>query len=236
MDHSEHDGLEPKGLSAGHLILMFLAGVAVCAVFFSAGFLVGYNERHSQAAPVTELVTQPSEIPPVISQEPVTASGQSSAAKTGDQPPANSAVHPEPLRPQPLASAARQDSPAKEKEKPASESTSSSTTTTTAKDPATKPAAPVKPEAAAATSPPGGDSNAPFNIQVAASSTKQDADKIVTALKTLDYQVFVISPEQSRAEDHLYRVEVGPFATREVAERIRAKLIQDGFKQPFIKH
>jgi len=217
------------GLSAGQLILMFLAGVAVCAVFFSLGFLVGYNERHSQAAPVTEQVGAPSDIPPVISQEPATASAQSAATKTSDQPASSSGAHPEPLRPQPLASATSQDSQTKEKpkekptEKPAGGSALSSAT-------------PAKPAAASATSSPGADANAPFNIQVAASSTKQDADKIVTALKTLDYQVFVISPEQSHAEDHFFRVEVGPFSTRDVAERVRSKLIQDGFKQPFIKH
>src|SRR5271169_5168612 len=123
MDHSENDGHAPRGLSAGQLIIMFLAGVAVCAVFFSAGFLVGYNERHSQAAPVTEQVTAPSEIPPVVSQEPATASAQSATPKTGDRPAASSGSQTEPLRPQPLTSATSRDSHAKEKskEKPAGE-------------------------------------------------------------------------------------------------------------------
>ena len=32
---------EERGLPARHLILLFLAGVAVCGVFFSLGSLVG---------------------------------------------------------------------------------------------------------------------------------------------------------------------------------------------------
>ncbi len=55
-----------KGLSTRHLILVFLAGVAVCGVFFSLGFLVGYNERSARMAPVTERVATPATIPPTV--------------------------------------------------------------------------------------------------------------------------------------------------------------------------
>ena len=57
---------EERGLSAHHLILLFLAGVAVCGVFFSLGFLVGFNERFSRSAPPTERVTAPAAIPPAV--------------------------------------------------------------------------------------------------------------------------------------------------------------------------
>ena len=55
-----------KGLSTRHLILVFLAGVAVCGVFFSLGFLVGYNERSARMAPVTERVATSATIPPTV--------------------------------------------------------------------------------------------------------------------------------------------------------------------------
>ena len=55
-----------KGLSTRHLIMVFLAGVAVCGVFFSLGFLVGYNERSGRMSPATERVTTSGAIPPTV--------------------------------------------------------------------------------------------------------------------------------------------------------------------------
>src|SRR5436309_15747515 len=67
--HNSSRGMTERtqsGLSARQLILFFFAGVAVCAVFFVLGLLVGYNERAPTVAPDTERVTQPSDIPPVV--------------------------------------------------------------------------------------------------------------------------------------------------------------------------
>ena len=57
---------DEKGLSARYLVLVFLMGVAACAVFFSLGFLVGYNERSSRTAGMTEQVTPSGVIPPTV--------------------------------------------------------------------------------------------------------------------------------------------------------------------------
>jgi len=73
-------------------------------------------------------------------------------------------------------------------------------------------------------------------IQVAATGSKADAEKMVKALQALKYQVVLVTPQQAHSGDNFYRVQVGPCATRETAEKIRDRLIQDGFKQPFIKH
>ena len=59
-----------SGLSTGHLLFVFLVGVAVCAVFFSLGFLVGYNERSSKEEVVSERVTTPPVIPPTVIPPP----------------------------------------------------------------------------------------------------------------------------------------------------------------------
>lgn len=80
-----HPDREDGGLSARQLVLMFLSGVAVCAVFFAAGFLVGYNERASRAAPSTERVTPSTVIPPTVN--PPLAS-QPGAEKPAENPPA----------------------------------------------------------------------------------------------------------------------------------------------------
>ena len=55
-----------KGASARHLVLMFLAAVAVCAVFFSLGFVVGYNHAPSRAALATENVAASGNVPPTV--------------------------------------------------------------------------------------------------------------------------------------------------------------------------
>ncbi len=74
-----------------------------------------------------------------------------------------------------------------------------------------------------------------FTVQGDARRGRQDADAVVKILKTRGYPVFLVTPEYANAGDNLYRVQVGPFSTREDAERVRAKLSDEGFK-PFIKH
>jgi cell division septation protein DedD len=74
-----------------------------------------------------------------------------------------------------------------------------------------------------------------FTVQVAASRTKEDAEALVKILESRGYPVFLVTPEYAHANDNLYRVQVGPFASRTDAEKVRAKLTQEGFK-PFIRH
>ena len=107
------------------------------------------------------------------------------------------------------------------------------------------PAAPapsaVKPEekpgpGASATPPAGaGEVGVGFTVQVVASRTKQDAEALVTILAGRGYPVFLVTPEYAHANDNLYRVQVGPFTSKEEAEKVRGRLTQEGFK-PFIRH
>jgi cell division septation protein DedD len=90
---------------------------------------------------------------------------------------------------------------------------------------------PVKPGSAASAPGPGS-----FMIQVAATGTRADGDKLVKALKSLNYPAYLLTPEQAHATDSLFRIQVGPYPTRESAEKEKLRLMQDGFKQPFIKH
>ena len=70
---------------------------------------------------------------------------------------------------------------------------------------------------------------------MAALRTKQDAEALVDILKTRGYPVFLVTPEYAHADDNLFRVQVGPFKTRDDADKVRNKLSQEGFK-PFIRH
>src|SRR5215471_19672160 len=58
------------GLSTVSLVLLFLLGVVVCAVFFSLGFLVGYRERSSSNTAEVERVTPTGDIPPALNPPP----------------------------------------------------------------------------------------------------------------------------------------------------------------------
>ncbi|HEV2350000.1 MAG TPA: SPOR domain-containing protein [Terriglobia bacterium] len=227
MGHESSPEQAVKGLSAGQMVLLFLAGAAVCAIFFSAGFVVGYNEKSSKAAPLTEQVSDSAEIPPVITPEQPRPSSQAGRAAPKIQTLAASGDHPEPLRPRPLSAPSNQapDSPSKyeveSRLSPAMGPANSSVVAAV--------------NNAASSRGPAGDAG-PFMIQVAATGTKPDADKLVKALKSLNYPAVLLTPEQARAGDNLFRIQVGPFSTRESAEKTKAKLMQDGFKQPFIKH
>ncbi len=74
-----------------------------------------------------------------------------------------------------------------------------------------------------------------FTVQVAATRTRQDAESMVKLLKARGYAVFLVTPEYAHANDNLFRVQIGPYPTREAAEKIKNKLAQEGFK-PFIRH
>lgn len=213
---------DEKGLAARHLVLVFLAGVAVCAVFFSLGFLVGYNERTSKAAPVTETVTAPPVIPPTVNPPLETAQP---AAKE------SAAISASPARP-------RAESEAKATAEPGPASKASATSAAPPEAAPRLQVSATNSHTAAATAPPppqGGEVGMGFTIQVAAVRTKPDAEALVKILKTRGYPVFLVTPEYAHANDNLFRVQVGPFASRDDAEKVRVKLAQEGFK-PFVRH
>jgi cell division septation protein DedD len=74
-----------------------------------------------------------------------------------------------------------------------------------------------------------------ITLQVSAGRNKQDAESVVNILRERGYPVFLATPEYTHTNDDLFRVLVGPFKTREDADKARAKLVQEGFK-PFIRH
>jgi cell division septation protein DedD len=203
-----------SGLSTGHLLFVFLVGVAVCAVFFSLGFLVGYNERSLKEVLVGERVTSPSVIPPTVvpvpGGVPNVPKEMASPTAGADSPPTSRVVTPGSAAPptaetQPMTAAA---------------------------------SAPLSPPAAGtlASGPgaPGGELGVGITLQVAASRSREDAEKMVAILKTRGYPVFVVTPEYANAKDNLYRVQVGPFRSSGEAEKVRAKLVQEGLK-PFVR-
>ena len=198
---------DQKGLAARHLILFFLAGVAVCGVFFALGFLVGYNQRPAGAQMETERLVSSGAVPPTVNPPP--AGEDASAASTGSAgtPPSGESSKPEARPRQRTGVPTPQVSETDIEDGPSS--------------------APRTAQAAKALA--GG-----LAIQVIASSSRQDAATLVDVLKTRGYSAFLVTPEEAHLGDKLYRVEVGPFNSREQAEKVQQKLVDQGFK-PFIR-
>lgn len=210
-----------RGLAARHLVLVFLAAVAVCAIFFSLGFLVGYHERLPQAATPVERVSAPPVVPPPVNPPLETVQPETSA-ETKITPPANSppgaqASIPSPPAPSPAPSTATQEAP-----------------------PAAASSAPKAEDRVKSELPPGERSKAEnlgegWTVQVVASRSKSDAERLVKILKARGYPVFLVAPDAPNGQNELFRVQVGPFTSREVAEVAVAQLVREGF-HPFIKH
>ncbi len=205
---------EERGLSARHLILVFLAGVAVCGVFFSLGFLVGYNERSSRVTPAVERVTEPSAIPPTVNVPAESIPSTSNSSSEAGAAPSLRSSTDSPVEAQEKRAASPTASPARGASKPAASAISPGVSTRATAN---------------------GQVLAGFTVQIAATHTKVDAQKLVNALKSRGYPVFLVTPEHANADDNLFRVQVGPFPTRGDAENVRGKLSKEGFK-PFIRH
>jgi len=206
---------DEKGLSARHLVLLFLAGIAVCGVFFSLGFLVGFNERFARSTPATERVGSPAAVPPTVNppDENVSVTPKDSAAGHA------------PISAAPDATTAPGATSGASDSKAEAPSVSAPAARTTAKSEDTQPASPDTPSAV----------GEGITLQVAAMRNRQDADAMVNVLKERGYSVFVVKPEYAHSNDNLYRVQVGPFPTREEADKQANKLRKEGFK-PFVRH
>lgn len=215
---------DEKGASARHLVLMFLAAVTVCAVFFSLGFIVGYNHSPSKVAPVTENVSSSGNIPPTVNP-PAGGSSESSGQgiETENVNPSPASI-PKPERPKPVPEPAATTPRTKAHKPPVK--------TAPRKVARSTPAAPrsrrTEPKVAAR-------SGSQFAVQVMASRTRKDAENLVKLLKSHGYSVYILTPQQAHAKDHFYRVQVGPFPSRVAADSARDKLEGEGFR-PFVVH
>ncbi len=200
--------------SARELVLMFLGAVALCGVFFSLGFLVGFKERN--ILPGWDIL-KPSESASSSAESP-TAAGDQKAGPKGSASETRKVSLSFNGSEQEKKASARLEKPntAKATSRVASSRTSSSRAVSNKRSSRPRPV-------------PNG-----YAVQVAALLGQKDAESVHRALKGKNYRVFIVQPQYSEANDNLFRVQVGPFLTREEAEETRDKLSQEGFN-PFIR-
>jgi DedD protein len=209
------------------LLGIFFGLVLICGVFFGLGYSLG---RHPSAeSPTTSAsVTQTADDAAAARAKP----SAQQALQTADSglPAADNST--------PFTDAESTDTPAVTR--PSAQLVSDSQPTM-ASAPRSQPArlksavanpalAAAQPAATRATPPPALTpatvvSTTPTMVQIAAVSRQDDADVLVSALKSHGFNVTV----RNEAQDKLLHVQVGPFATRDQAKAMRQKLLDAGY-------
>jgi len=190
-------------LGVKSILGIFFALALICGVFFGFGYSLGRG--NAPKVSTTAQSAQPAGIPatpaPDIKTvvEPLSGTQAKPAAGEAAPPSLNAAANATPTAP--------------------AQTTPASQPATAAAPPQAVPAAyslPAKAPAVAPTS---------VMVQIAAVAHRQDADVLVTALQQRGYQASV----RTEPGDQLLHIQIGPFATRDQAKAMQARLLNDGY-------
>lgn len=227
------EGFREIQLNGKQLIFLFMAVTVVLVVTFLFGVLVGRGVR--EGAGTTQIasgdVTPDADVAPAADNlAPPAAGGASPQAPAAppaeelsyaerllrDAPPEETLkpTPSEPAAPAPVVQepvADRAPSPVEEKAQPAAPAVRTAQPTSV----------PTTAAAAQATDPTGPG----FAVQVAAYPDRRDAETLVKQLVTKGYPAFVMDPVKG-APTKLFRVRVGKYPTRTVAEGVQARLVK----------
>src|SRR5271167_3796243 len=224
-------------LGAGRLLGLFFLLAALCGVFFSIGYSLGKSSAREQALndqPTQVLAASPPPPTTIGSSEEKPAPAVTSKSETG--PPAqDQASASNPQNNLTFYKAVQQNGANQE---PAAKDNAPATThkpsaATEAAAAIASSAAKQAPEAAGHGAAPTINHAAPVTgpgtvvVQIAALSREDDAVALAGALRQKNYNVFVVN--NPTTNDRFYHVQVGPFATMQEAEAMKAKLIAEGY-------
>lgn len=212
-------------LGAGALLGIFFGLVVLCGLCFGLGYAVGH--RGSAAAPATAS-TPPATQTAAPDQEPLQPNGSipkpSAAAQAPATQPAQGSGGATPpgtdagTNPAATQGAVAGAPPGAEPAQPQTQVRPAFPTTPNTPQPAPGAPAPnVHPALPSAA--------IPYMVQVAAVSHQEDADVLVGALRRRGYAVTA----RREPGDGLIHVRIGPFASREEANRWAARLLDDGY-------
>jgi DedD protein len=226
-------GFHEVQLSGKQLVFLFMSAVVVMVVVFLLGVNVGRGVR--SAVGDTEVLAQGDPSAPAGPDAPVPNAANTEPAKPA-QP--ELSYHDMLLGATPApgkgtgAPADKDKSPPTEAPPPVAETLPPAPTP--APSPVATPPPPARPPATQ-TAPTQAPSAAPkpsgseWFLQTGAYSTQAVADGEVAKLKQLNAPAFVIAPDGTGGLK-LFRVRVGPYATRAEAERASSRLSRQGFK------
>jgi len=209
-------------LGSGRLLSLFFGLVVVCAVFFGLGYTLGHNSTVSGSAPIVSPATAaPAPTGSVKPTAVKTSSGPVPCAEgqpCGGQTPAQDLTV--------INAGATTPDATKAADRSARDAATVGMKVRQAPAPAPAPevARTSSGNSQTATVQTGGVQPG-FVVQIAAVSRKDDADALLGSLRKKNYPVFVLAD----AGDHLFHVQVGPFADRTAAQQIKDRLAGDGY-------
>ncbi|HEV2962340.1 MAG TPA: SPOR domain-containing protein [Candidatus Angelobacter sp.] len=196
-------------LGTGKLLGIFFGLAAICAVFFTMGYMLG---RGSAAGAKTEIVGSvpsgsPANKPSAVNNKGADTSAQNCVAGSTNCPSTGST---------PVDSANGQASASNPQPQAANNVESAAAAGTSSPN---VPTAEIKNVVAGS-----------YIVQVAAVSKQEDAEFLVAALRKKQYPVFLAAG----GGDAYFRVQVGPFTDAKEAETMRARLAGEGYN-PIVK-
>jgi len=222
-------------LGPGKLLAIFFGLVVLCGLFFGLGYTVGH--RSSQEPAEALMPSQPADSPQEAPQAAASsskpaASGASSALPAAAADPADGqADDPDaPSTPDPEKAAGSSPSAppsSKPAQAPPAQAPPAQIRLATPQPPANPPPS-AQPSQGMSSAPRVQPAMAPpvsVMVQVAMVSHPEDAAVLVNALRKRGYTVTA----QRKPEDGLIHVWIGPFSSRDEAERWRLKLLNDGY-------
>lgn len=234
-------------LGVGKLLGLFFLLAAICGVFFSIGYSLGKSSGREQAlndqpaqvsasSDATPTGSEASETKPsaAVAVKPDTATPVSDEANATNQQ--NSMTFYKAVQqsgpsaapaPAPSQAAAATFAPGPKVVAASAAPVTGGPAPTT---PAVAAASHAAPEAISHSSPVTGPGT--IVVQIAAVSREDDAVALAGALRKKNYNVFVVNNPVTN--DKLYHVQVGPFATLQEAEAMKARLVGEGYN-PILK-
>ena len=194
-------------LSDKQLVFVFMSATVAAVVVFLFGVLVGRgvqgargtNEAVEMAAAAGEVV------PDGADGEAPAAADLSYPVRLGKNPPA------EQLKPAPS---------------PGDDALRAMAPPEVPEDPIPRPRAAAEAVAAPAAAPPAATQPGNYTVQVAAVSRREDADGIVSHLKTKRYEAYIVAPGPGD-KPAMFRVRIGSFKDKRQADRLAEQLLRE---------
>lgn len=212
-------------LESKHVIGLFLLMLLFSGVFFTLGYVMGRNQYDGQvrAASSNARIPEPDVAPkpePALKRtaedspnasesDPATSNNNSDWEFYGSSKPAKKEPHLEPVAKTPATPPASRTVNAKARVEPATPATARNS------KPVTN--APLIP-------------NGALVLQVAALTRQDDALSIANSLQKKRFAAYVQMPQK----DKFYRVQVGPFKDKKIADAAKRGLESEGFKAFYV--
>jgi cell division protein FtsN len=213
----EVDDATQLRLDHRHLAFFFLGAVAVCAIFFALGFVVGRGQNYEAAVKEQSLGAKSLELKPTANQPAAAGEGPGEDRKV-------------PVSIEKLHAKRDQETDYRRELdfyntldqkngdhdfRANDESLPKGPTSETKSKPLATPKTSIK--------------AFQVSLQVGAYGSASDAQKVVRVLRSKGYSVSLITPVKGN-DDKLIRIHVGPFAQLKEANKAKAKLERDGFQ------